>query len=141
LYPRFILTKDIPTRKQTRYSRRLERLLFEIVEPVKIKYSIFLLKRELKIKTIIPHTITKARSVAEHDIRNFYVEALMEQSHMSYCNQNLIINMDATTVGACRTTQLANVHVIREAWDHLPVTVAKEDGLGIYVMVINQVKV
>ena len=98
------------------------------------------LHNELGISFVTPQTTITARINAEDDVRNFFVEAVMEAAFMSACDVNLILNMDATTFAIYGTGLALSVAIIRQKEDKEPVTVVPAAStLGLYVKVYNMI--
>lgn len=100
--------------------------------------TLYRMRKKANLSVVSPQTTTSARMNATMDIRNFYVEALIEAAYMNVCDPNLVINADATTFAVYGNGMETRVMVVKE--DKLgPATVHDPSFLGIYVKVYNQI--
>ena len=86
---------------------------------------------ELVITFFRPEIKTVARIYAERNIRNFFIESVMEEAHISIRDANLTItNLDATTMAV----YAREVAIAREANDRDTVTflAGETSSLGVH---------
>lgn len=100
--------------------------------------------KDLAISFVKPEIKTKARYNAENDIRNYFVEAAMDEAHMTACKASLVANLDATTFAVYGEGLESTVGIVRGTTTAERSTVAvlpgvNNTGLGIYVKVYNMI--
>ena len=72
------------------------------------------LRKKANLSVVSPRTTTSARMNATMDLRNFFVEALVEAAYMNACDPNLVINADATTFAVYGDGMETRVVVVKE---------------------------
>ena len=100
--------------------------------------TLYRVRKRARLAVVSPQTTRTARMNATMDVRNFYVEALIEAAYMNVCDKNIIINADATTFAVYGDGLETKVVVVKDA-NHGPATVQDPTFLGIYVKVYNQI--